>query len=232
MCVRPVNHCWARGTRKCFPAVARALGSRLGGEGPRPKRGGGRFAQPRPGCPPGAVPTRQALAPATMFSGGAPTASGRKGELLKVTITRRPKPGCDTGRVLPWCSAYSGSTQQCEVVFKRRSPPSPLRSARPLFAAGGNRAPGVPGDGGTPPPRDPELGWALPPKPPGLSLPTPLPSDFPSSTHQAGLRPFPDVYLILLLKLWHYLQWQWYRPAQDPLKQICLQVKSKKYFDS
>lgn len=57
LCVCPVNHCRAGGTRKCFPAVARALGYRLGTEGPRPKQGeGGRFAQPRQRRPPGAEP--------------------------------------------------------------------------------------------------------------------------------------------------------------------------------
>lgn len=57
LCVCPVNHCWAGGTRKCFPAVARALGSELGSEGPRPKeREGGRFAQPRQERSPRAEP--------------------------------------------------------------------------------------------------------------------------------------------------------------------------------
>lgn len=212
--------------QEVLPCSSQGSGLQAGGRGPAAETGRGKVCTATTGVSPGGCPHQAGTGPSHDVFGGAPTASGRKGELLKVSITRRPKPGCDTGRVLPWCSAYSGSTQPCEAVFKG-SPPSPLRSARPLFAAGGKSCSGGPWGWG-----DPELGWALPPKPPGLSLPTPLPSDFPSSTHQAGLRPFPDVYLILLLKLWHYLQWQWYRPAQDPLKQICLQVKSKKYFDS
>lgn len=120
------------------------------------------------------------------------------------------------------------------------SPPNP----RPAFRGGAvgeapcpwrGRAPGVPGAprrGRTPSTERRRAGLGSPAQAAGAVPATPLPPDFPSSTHQAGLRSFPDFYLILLLKLWRYLQWQWYRPAQDPLKQICLQVKSKKYFDS
>lgn len=173
-------------------------------------------------------------------SGGAHTASGRKGELLEVTITacRKAKAGCDEGRVLPSRLVNSGSTEEFELVFKGEAIRFPA-DRPPAFGGGAlvgggapsprrGRAPGYPGGGRTPCPDRHRRGWAPPPQPPGLSLPPPgLPLQ-----HTPNRLAAVSFYLILLLKLWHYLQWQWYRPAQDPLKQICLQVKSKKYFDS
>lgn len=91
LCVCPVNHCWARSTRKCFPAVARALGSRLGSEGPRPKRGGGRFAQPRPGCPPMSTShPRGCPQQARCFQGGT-SSLGKTGWAVKSNHSKAPK---------------------------------------------------------------------------------------------------------------------------------------------
>lgn len=115
-------------------------------------------------------------------------------------------------------------------LFLRKKPPLSPPSRMPLYRGSAPEVPGPRGEGGPPPPRDSD--WAgLPrpsrrgclchPPPPGLPL-----------QHTPNRLAAVSFYLILLLKLWHYLQWQWYRPAQDPLKQICLQVKSKKYFDS
>lgn len=98
LCVCPVNHswAWARGTRKCFPAVATASSFRSGFEGPH--LGGALHAPPGQGGPPSAEPAegtvvcmhqsrpqavrkrgRQRPQPNTVLRGGCPSTHSTAG---------------------------------------------------------------------------------------------------------------------------------------------------------
>lgn len=159
---------------------------------------------------------------------------------IVIKCAERPTSGCDEGCLCPLHLVNSASTQT-DLLSREKNPnlfPSDLHSS---FAprAVEVEAPGAPRHGRSPPPlperrraghgsTGPASGLSEPPR----ALTRPSEGVCTAHTEQP-CRGFLAFFIyLLLLKLWHYLQWQWYRPAQEPLKEICLQVKSKKYFDS
>lgn len=109
------------------------------------------------------------------------------------------------------CLVNSGRTQEFELVLKGRSADFPSARFSERGAAGGTRPPrggvvlrGYPGPRGPAAREDPSTerlraGLSSPAQAAGAVPAASLPPDFPSSTHEADLRLFPDFYLIFFL---------------------------------